>query len=236
MQLPKDQSQYTVRTRFGRYAARRLKCARFDDLADECSLATRSLREAGRAEEDTEDAVQDAMAARDNAADALASQVKDLRHALAGRSLNAAKEAPYTRIFPEGVEHYTAAPQAEVPIRHRQLILRLEQHLPDDDELRTRYAEGIAFAAKDHADAVAALEVARHAQREAGHRLDEAATAWNQSLVRTYGTLIARLGKAEAERFFPRVHPSRPRKKADGEQKPADPAAPDAKKPLRSVA
>lgn len=233
MQLPKDQSQYTVRTRFGRYAARRLKCARFDDLAEECSLATRSLREAGRAEEDTEDAVQDAMAARDAAGDTLASLVKDLRHALAGRSLNAAKEAPYTRVFPDGVEHYTAAPQGEVVARHRQLVYRMEQHLPAGDDLRARYPERITRAAEDYADAVTALEVARHAQREAGHRLDEAASAWNQTLVRAYGTLIARRGKAEAERFFPRVHPARPRKKGDGEQKPA---APDAKKPLRSVA
>jgi hypothetical protein len=233
MRLPRDDSPYTARVRFGRYTARRLERARCNDLAEECARATRALREAGRSVEDTEDAVQDAMASRDATGDALTALVRVLRHTLAGRSLTAMKEAPYTRIFPEGTEYYTEASQGELVTRHRQLVHRLEQHLPEEDPVRVQYVPCVTGSIEEYAHTLTALEDARIAQQEASARLQEATVLWNQTLVRAYGTLIARLGKAEAERFFPRVHPSRPRRKGDEAQKPAGDAA---KKPLRSVA
>jgi len=236
VQLPKDSSQFNLRTRFGRYVVRRLKCARCDDLAEECEAATRALRDAGRAEEDTEDAVQDALAARDAAGDALAAVVKDARHALAGRDLKAVREAPYTRVFPEGVEHYTLAPQGAIGVRSRQLVQRLVTHLDAADAVRVKAVDALTAGIEAYEGAADALGTARNTQSDAGVHLKAATTAWNQVLVRAYGTLIARFGKSEAERYFPRVYKPRPRKKADGEQSPTDPKAADAKKPLRSVA
>jgi len=236
MQLPKDSSQFSLRTRFGRYVVRRLKCVRCDDLAGECDAATRALRDAGRAEEDTEDAVQDALAARDAADENLAAVVKDVRHALAGRGLTAVREAPYTRVFPEGVEHYMLAPKGETGARCRQLVQRLVAHLDAADAARAKAVDAVTAGIEAYEGAADALTAARNTQRDVGVHLKAATTTWNQVLVRAYGTLIARFGKSEAERFFPRIYKPRPRKTADGEQSPSDPKAADAKKPLRSVA
>jgi hypothetical protein len=235
MQLPNDTCQYGIRTRFGRYVARRLTCAQCLDLAQECDAATRALREAGRAEEDTEDAVQEALAWRDAADDVLDTVAKETRHELAARGLKAAREAPYTQVFHAGVEYYTEAPQAEQAPRYEELKARLVEHLDASDPVRAKAIARLDDGLATYADAARSLDAARTAQRMAGTRLEAATTAWNQVLVRAYGTLIARFGKPEAERYFPRVQKSRARKKSDGQQ-PTDPKSADAKKPLRSVA
>src|SRR5262245_12408938 len=113
MQLPASTSSYQTRVRYGRYVARRLRRGKHTRLADEAITATSALREAGRAWDDTEDAAQDALADRDAADDDLDVAAQEARNSLAGRSLDAVKQEPYTNIFPQGIGYYTAAPLDE---------------------------------------------------------------------------------------------------------------------------
>ncbi len=117
MQLPAITSSPQTRVRYGRYVARRLRRAKLMTLADDATSTTNDLRAAARAWDDTDDATQEAIADRDAADDDLDVTAQEVRTSLAGRGINAAKEAPYTLIFPNGVSYYTAAPLDEEPLR-----------------------------------------------------------------------------------------------------------------------
>ncbi len=71
MQLPGSTSHFSVCIRYGRYVARRLKRARLTSLANDATKATAAVLAAGRAAEDADGPVQDAMADRDAADDDL---------------------------------------------------------------------------------------------------------------------------------------------------------------------
>lgn len=231
MKMPPNDASYTQLIRNGRYLSRRLRRAKCVDLANECDEATASVREAGRAEEDCEDAVQDAMADRDAADDELDLTAKECRHQLAGRGLRAANEAPYTQVFPQGIEYYTEATAAQEVERFSELRARLTEHLPANDGVRKAALPKLERSLESYREAEAALTAARTTQSVAATKRDAAMVVWRQMYVRIYGTLIARFGKLEAERYFPRASRGTARKaRSSGKQAPAAP------KPVRDVA
>lgn len=203
MQLPQSSASSIVRFRYGRYVIRRLRRAKLDDLAELCEKANASLLTASRAEEDAGIPVQDALADRDIGDDDLDETAKDTRHDLAARSRDAAAVAPYTLIFPDGIDYYTEAPLDLEVARYRELHKRLETNLPASDKLRKGVLPKLHDLTEAYLKAESALAAARTSAALAATHLDSVTSAWNARYERTYGALIERLGKSAAERFFP---------------------------------
>lgn len=223
MQLPPVSSTYTTRVRFGHYVLRRLRREKLGELAVECERVTANVRTCGRACEDAEVVVQEAFADRDAADDGLDDTAQHTRHALASRSLDATRKAPYTLIFPEGISYYIDAGVTEEVARYTELKTRIAAHLPESDTVRheavTKLDQGLA----EYRSAEGSLTQAQTAVSLAGTRLDAATAEWARTLERVYGALIHQVGKAAAERFFPRTSKSKKAKKAAPR-----PATPDA--------
>ena len=226
MQLPPATASSLIRVRYGRYVIRRMRRLKLDDLADACERQNRALLESSRAAEDAASPVQDALADRDACDDALDARAKDIRHALAGRHRDAVSMPPYTRVFPEGIAHYTDASLDVEVARYEQLASRLDAHLSADDALRATALPGVVEDLDCYRDAAAALDTARIAEDAAGDRLAEVTEAWQRQFERAYGSLIERVGKAVAERFFPAARARA--KKADAPAQPVQPARPSA--------
>lgn len=205
MRLPASSSSYRQRVRFGRYVASRLRRAKLTQIAADVVSITQKLREEGRAQEDAEDATQDALADRDGADDDLDSAAQEARANLAGRSADAVKREPYTHIFPSGLAYYTAAPLDEEEKRYGELKKRLVEHLPADDEVRKRTLKAIDAGLKDFTRGSTEVDAARTAESLAATRLAKATDAWTRTIERAYGALVAEMGRAAAEQFFPRA-------------------------------
>lgn len=205
MQLPQSGVSYLALVRYGRYVTRRLRRAKLGELAASCDNATASMRDLGRVTDDADGPVQDALADRDAADDDLDAIVKTARHKLAGRSLEAARQQPYTLIFPDGIEYYTEAAQGDEVTRYSELQKRLADHLPASDAVRREALPKLDDAIVAYRTADAALAAARTGARSAATRLDAHEAAWRNLMVRAYGALVQQFGKAGAERFFPRI-------------------------------
>jgi hypothetical protein len=146
------------------------------------------------------EAVVDREIARANLADG----ARMVRQALNNRGPRAEREAPSTEIFPDGLEGYTELAHASIAFEFRRLIDRIETHLAPEDPirleqvpvLRARIDEWIAAdAAVD--ETLGDLEDAREAQ-------SRAVAAWDRAIEVAYGVLVSRVGKAAAERCFPK--------------------------------
>src|SRR5262245_57238064 len=133
MQLPGDTASYRKAVKFGRYVTRRLKRAKLDVLTQSAHSATADLKQAGRAWEDAADDIEDTIADRDASDADLDTAAQEFRHALASPSVNAVRERPYTDIFPNGIEYYTAAPLDEEVRRYGELRERIIAHLPETE-------------------------------------------------------------------------------------------------------
>jgi hypothetical protein len=203
MQLPSDTSSPSTRVRFGRYVARRLKTAGRSQLAADVASATLAVKTAARVVDDRDDEIQDPLADRDAADDALDRAAQELRTALLGRSVDAAKVAPYVNIFPDGIGAYTAAPLDAEVARYTELKSRVEKELPATDAARVAVVVAISAGLQTFTTAVAAVDAARTALSLAQTDLDRATDAWERLLEKVYGTLIAEVGKGAAEDFFP---------------------------------
>ena len=223
MQLPAESSQYTALVRWGRYLSRRLRTARLASLASECDAITNRLRDDGRASEDAEGPVQEATADRDAADDGLSDVAQESRHALAARSLDAVRKAPYTQVFPDGVAYYLDASFEAKVARFGELRARFEAHLPEGDELRAQVTPRIQAAVKAYKTADAALATARTHESIISTRVDATTTEWRLGMERIYGALIQQSGKVAAERYFPHA---RSAKGASRKKSPAKPVVP----------
>lgn len=93
---------------------------------------------------------------------------------------------------------------------------RLVEHLPAGDEVRKKAVKGIEQGLKDFQAATKLLDEARTADALARTRLTKAVDAWTVLAEKTYGALTTELGRAAADRFFPRV--TRKVKKAKAEK------------------
>jgi hypothetical protein len=215
MQLPPPSAHYSKRVDYGRYVTRRLRRAKRTTLAVDVEAATQQVLARGRELEDADGPVQDGLADRDAADDELDDVAQQARHALAGRSLEAARSKPYTLIFPDGITYYTAAPLEEEVRRYGELKSRLVEHLVADDSVRIEAAPTIEAGLTAFTTATTSLEAARTAKALASTRLEAAEESWGRLLEKVYGALVQDVGRAMADRFFPKVRV----RKAQGERK-----------------
>ena len=209
MKLPGETSGYSVVVGYARYAARMLRTSGRVTMADDLTHLGQVLRTKGRAWEDAGDAVQDALADRDSADDGLDAMAQHGRNTLAGRSVSATREEPYTLIYPEGIGYYTAATLSDEVTRYTELARRTAEHLPEGDPVRVQTSEGVTAGLAAFTAGVTALETAETTKALARTELDRANRNLRRQLEKTYGALVSELGKAKAERFFPKAAKSK---------------------------
>jgi hypothetical protein len=226
MQLPQTGASALTRVRYARYTLRRLRRAKLDDLADACEHANRALLDADRAADDASMPVQDAIAERDLCDDALDSLARDVRHTLASRARDATTQEPYTRIFPEGVAHYTDATLDQEVERYELLVARMKTHLAANDALRGTVLTAIVDGIARYRDAAHALVAARNAEASASDALNAATERWTTQMERTYGALVQRDGRSAADRFFLSLAKPRAKKTERNGKTDTAPAAP----------
>lgn len=205
MRLPHPDSHYTHRLRFGRYVERRLRTDKRTAMADDVASSTNAVLSAGRALEDTIGPVQDALADRDAADDALDAAAQAARLGLASRGVGADKKAPYTSIFHEGIGYYTAATLDQEESRYGELKSRLVEHLPANDAVKIAASVAIDAGILAFSAATKTLAAARTQESLAKTRLESAEEAWERQMTKVYGILLAELGRAAAESFFPKA-------------------------------
>ena len=203
MRLPHEQQAWAGYARYGRYVLRQLRTAKKGSAEQDLRAMHEELKAAGRAWEEAEEAVQDALADRDAADFALDTFAREARMKLANRSLSAAKEAPFTLIFAEGLDHWTAAPLDRVVERFLELGKRLELNLAEGDEVRAGAAAELPGLVAGYRAAHEAAVSLQQDTRRARMEFEEKRSAWRGFVERLYGSLVAELGKAEARRFFP---------------------------------
>ena len=204
MQLPKLESHYSNLVLFGAYATARLRRARHEDWAVELWARTAAVRAAGRGVEDARIEVVMARADRDATDDDMDDLAKNGRRDLGGRSNNAMKEAPYTQVFHQGIEHVTLAPLDAQEQRYTDLAERYTKYLPPDDALIAD-AQKIVDALVAWRAVKAAVAAKQNLKGQADSDYEAAVEAWATTLERVYGRLIDAHKKRGAERFFPRV-------------------------------
>jgi hypothetical protein len=227
MRLPPPSAHYSQCVRYGRYLARRLRRAKLATLAADVEKATLAVRTNGRALEDADDAIQEAIADRDGSDDDLDGAAQTARAKLAGRSADADRKAPYTLIFHEGLAYYTAAPLDEEVKRYGELKVRLEEHLPANDKVRTTTVAAIDAGIAAFSKATAALAKARTDDSLASTRLTTSRESWEKQVEKTYGALVQEMGRSAAERFFPQIRGKSKAQDAPPAPDPADPSKPD---------
>lgn len=216
MQLPRAEAHYSVRVNYGTYLSCRLRQAKSPFAAD-IRAVTDAVEKAGEELNHRHRPVQEALADRDAADDDLDTIAQQARLALASRGLDATKKSPYTNIFPEGVGYYTAAPLDKEVQRYGELRSRLIEVLTPEDPVRASAVPAIEKGLAAFTGAVAALEKARTEESLAATRLETAEETFDRQIERVYGSLVGELGRAGADRFFPRM--SRRDKKDDGESR-----------------
>jgi hypothetical protein len=205
MRLPAPSAHFSQLVRYGNYVARRLRRARMLPLSTDVEKTTALVLVTGRAREDADKPIQDALADRDAFDDDLDEAAQSARLQLAARSTDAAKTAPYTRIYPDGLAYYTASPLDEEVARYGELKGRIEEHLPAGDEVRTATIAAIDAGLDGFRGAVTALTSARTAESLASTRLAAATEVWEKQIEKVYGALVNEVGRAKADRFFPRI-------------------------------
>ncbi len=205
MRLPDPNARSADRIQYSQYLGRRLRRAKRTQLATDVEAATAIVLQRSREWEDAAGPVQDARADRDAADDDLDDIAKENRAKMAGRSIHAATEAPYTNVFPEGIDYYTAAPLDQEIARYGQLITRLNEFLAADDDVRKNAAPALATGIDAFKSAVEAVDVALTALSVASTRLQNAEDAWAVLMTKVYGALLADVGKQKAERYFPKI-------------------------------
>lgn len=221
MQLPKESAHFSSVTRFVRYVSRRLRRAGKESLAKALLAAGITVREKGRAWEDTEDAVQDALADRDGSDDDLDLIARGVRTTLAGRSLTAVNEEPFILVFHDGLAYYTAASLEDEESRYNELSERLVAHLPANDTVRKTTPAQIKKGVAAFKAAEADLAKAERARGIARTELESVTRNALRQLEKVYGAIMAEEGKAAAESYFPKSS----RAKGGGkEEKTPDPA------------
>lgn len=203
MRLPAPTAGYGRRVRYGRYVTVRLRQAKREEAAEAAEAATREVRDTARAVEDATEPVEEALALRDACDADMDDAAQELRLKLASRSLDATQKAPYTAIFPKGIDYYVAAPVNESGKRMQELAVRIDENLPADDELR-EVADVLRGGADAYQIALNRVHEARTALAMARTVRDAATEDWEALMERTFGMLVTDLGRKRANRFFPR--------------------------------
>jgi hypothetical protein len=87
-----------------------------------------------------------------------------------------------------------------------------DKDLPAGDDVRKTTVKAIAAGLKAFTAVADAVDSARTAESLASTKIAKAIDAWEKQMEKTYGALVSELGRAAAERFFPRA----PRRGAAG--------------------
>lgn len=217
MRLPQPSAHCSHRVRFGRYVERRLRTDKRVSLADDVALSTTAVLSAGRGLEDTIGPVQEALADRDAADDALDAVAQTTRLGLASRKVGADKEAPYTLIFHKGIGYYTAATLDQEESRYGELKSRLVEHLPANDPVRASACLAIDAGLVAFKAGTTALTTARNDESLAKTRLESAEEAWERQMTKVYGVLMAEIGRTAAESFFPKTKSAKSKSEDDND-------------------
>ena len=204
MQMPGPSASYDQYVHFGRYLASRLRRDRMAELVGEVDAVTAAVKAAGRAWEDSKELVEDALAARDAGAADLDRGAQAIRLDLASRKLGAHKEAPYTEVFPAGIEAYTTAPVDARAGRFRELLRRLAAALPADDRLLATWQAPLTAGVDTWSADLVEVERQRTGVSMAATALASAKAAWRAAIERAYGRVVAAHGRRDAEAFFPK--------------------------------
>ncbi len=204
MRLPKPEAAFSRRVRFGRYVARRLRRAKRAELAAAAREAALAVKVAGRAWEDAEEDIQDALADREGGDDDCDVAAQTIRNALEGRGLDALYSEPYILIFDRPIDYYISAPLAEQVPRYRDLIERCERHLPEGDPLRAQI-EVMKTGLADFIAASEAMAAAERAFAVAAQNRDRAERDFDRLMDKIYSALRGELGAKAADKFFPKA-------------------------------
>ena len=204
MRLPPESAAFDRRVSYGRYVARRLRRHGSIQAADDLNQHNTELRQLGRAWEDLDDNIQEALAERDAANDEIAGTVRQLRHSLASRFLGADKQDPYRRIFPDGIAYYLAAPWPQRRARYLSLVWRLQGDLPEEHPDRAAYVQPLTEQIAALRETESALEDAYRQKEGAAFDLDRAKARWDREMEKVYAALLQQMSRAEVEAFFPK--------------------------------
>lgn len=222
MQLPKESAHYSRTVALTRYVGRRLRRSGKTSVAKDTIAAGALVREMGRAWEDADDLVQEALADRDGADDDLDGIAQDGRANIGGRSATAMKEEPYTLVFPEGVAYYTAAPLDQEETRYSELSERIVAHLPANDPVRKTAPAAIKKGLAAFKAASQELDKAERARSMARTELDRAVRNAHRQLEKVYGAILSEDGKAAAEAFFPKAARNKGKDEKPGDSNPEE--------------
>ena len=205
MRLPSESARYELRVRYGRYVITRLKHKKHNEMAASAEKATNRVKKTGRAVEDAAEPVQDALAERDYFDGELDDTTQAFRLKLSAVSVDAVKKPPYTQIFPQGIDYYTASCLSDQVPRYKELVTRIVQHLPGGDELRGPTEKALTAGVEGFEVSTAKVAEARTALSMARTDLEAAEDEWDTAMEKTFGLLVAEVGKKKANHYFPRA-------------------------------
>jgi hypothetical protein len=207
-----------------RYVIRGLHRAGQPDLEVLARTAADELLAASRVVQDRNAAVEDARADRDYDDGILDDLARGVRLKMAAVKPGADKEAPYTRVFPKGIDEFVQAKLGEQVATYERLVGRLTDNLPPTDPLVVVDAPQITSQLAVWSAAADAVDDADRALDAAKGALDAASERWAQTMLGVYGALLGRIGKAKAERLFPKAKSRKATAEAAVEDPPPAPA------------
>jgi hypothetical protein len=202
MKFPTMRSSLSERLQYFGYVRARVIRAGYTDLVAPLDSARTAMKRTADAVEDLEVKEQECVANRNAGDDELDDLARYTRIQLAGREVDAIKKAPYLFAFPKGVKYYVEADLDEQVTRFEELAGRLEDSLPAGDPLLPTAGQIRTGLIGWSADAATVAD-ARQELARARTRRDDATRSFIETIESTYGTLVNRVGRAKAARFFP---------------------------------
>ena len=205
----------TPRVLAGRRLVGSLRRGGFVDLRDQANIATVAVTTTHRGYEDLEGAVAEAYAGRDLLKAVVDDVVRDLHFDLSSVSRDAAQNPPCSLIFVNGFGPFVRVDQAEQKVQIEVLIGLCEEHLPPEDPVRVARVPELRAKLDDYLEADEAVTAAEKDLELASRDRDTARAAWDTMFEQVWAALVAKVGAAKAERYFP------PRRSARSASKPA---------------
>ena len=173
------------------------------DLADLALKTALDVRARGRVWEDRQGETMMATAVKRGADGDLDHCAQDIRFEMAARGRNAVNEAPYTRVWYNGVDHVTGAREADQVARYTELMTLLKENLPESDPILIDELPRMDALLAEWSAALTQCASAETREQQARLSLDEALATFDRALDEIYGTLYKELGRKGADRYFP---------------------------------
>ena len=203
MQKPPATAAFIHRVQFGVSVFAACTRKKRTELAARAQAAAYDVKVKGRLWEDSQDATVQQIALKNGVDADLDTCAQDIRFEMARRGRNAVNEAPYTRVWYNGVEYYTGAKEAEELARYTELASLLKANLPETDPIIVKHLPRLEALLAEWTSALANKNAAEASEKQARLTLDEAQAAFDATMDQIYGTLFAELGRKGADRYFP---------------------------------